>query len=95
MKAIRVSGFDEAIKAGPGAFYYEYDQDAIVGMTIVDPNSTPDEDGDHMKLAGVSFAPGRWTFDGNLDEPSVTPSIFIDQPHGWHGYLTKGEWVRA
>ena len=24
---------------------------------------------------GISLAPGRWTFDGNLEQPTVNPSV--------------------
>ncbi len=33
----------------------------------------------------------RWHWDGNMDEPTVTPSIGCDRRCGWHGTLTKGE----
>lgn len=32
-----------------------------------------------------------WHWDGNKDEPTLTPSIGCDQRCGWHGHLTKGE----
>ena len=38
---------------------------------------------------------GEWKWDGNLDEPTLTPSI---QRHGacnWHGYLRKGSFESA
>ena len=52
-------------------------------------------------LWGVSFAPSRWTFDGNSEAPTVTPSIRAFEPSGdgtethWHGCLTAGEWRQA
>lgn len=33
-----------------------------------------------------------WTFDGNFDAPSLTPSINCVSGCGWHGYLTAGIW---
>jgi len=30
-----------------------------------------------------------WQWDGNEDNPTVTPSININNGH-WHGYLTGG-----
>lgn len=33
----------------------------------------------------------RWHWDGNADEPTLTPSIGCDNRCGWHGHLTKGE----
>lgn len=48
---------------------------------------------------GASFIPPRpqWTFDGNLDKPTVSPSLRTfahDQPGQvthWHGFLQEGE----
>ena len=35
----------------------------------------------------------KWHWDGNEDEPTITPSIGCDAPPrcGWHGNITKGE----
>src|SRR5690242_20493007 len=33
----------------------------------------------------------RWHWDGNMDEPTVTPSIGCDNRCGWHGHIIKGE----
>lgn len=38
-----------------------------------------------------------WQWDGNLDAPTLSPSIFhhkSDGPH-WHGFLTGGYWTQA
>ena len=35
-----------------------------------------------------------WTWDQNKEEPTLTPSIKMTNC-GWHGYLTKGEWITA
>ena len=37
--------------------------------------------------------PASWTWDGNVDEPTLTPSIRhgkVGDPWYWHGHLTKG-----
>lgn len=41
-------------------------------------------------VGGVVFDPGRWTWNGNRERPTVTPSI-LQMRCGWHGYLTDGE----
>ena len=33
---------------------------------------------------------GEWKWDGNLDEPTLTPSIRRNGACNWHGYLRKG-----
>ncbi|SRR5579885_1606349 len=35
----------------------------------------------------------HWNWDGNLELPSLTPSIQRLGDCRWHGYLTKGEFV--
>lgn len=42
--------------------------------------------------------PGGWTWDGNRDAPTCSPSILAynndGSPH-WHGYLKGGLWTQA
>lgn len=35
--------------------------------------------------------PRRWHWDGNVEAPTITPSIGCDQRCGWHGHITNGE----
>jgi hypothetical protein len=37
----------------------------------------------------------HWTWDGNTELPTLTPSILRMSGCRWHGYLTKGEWVKC
>ena len=34
--------------------------------------------------------PKRWDFNGNMDAPTLTPSLLRLDGCGWHGYLTDG-----
>jgi hypothetical protein len=34
-----------------------------------------------------------WVWDGNVEEPSLTPSVQMITPCRWHGYLIRGEWI--
>lgn len=37
-----------------------------------------------------------WLWDGNETVPTLTPSVFCTGwPCRWHGYLTKGKWVKC
>lgn len=36
---------------------------------------------------------GYWTVTGTPPAITVTPSIFHNSPHGWHGFITNGELV--
>lgn len=33
---------------------------------------------------------GHWLWDGNIKNPTLTPSIRCTTPCGWHGYLKNG-----
>lgn len=35
----------------------------------------------------------HWQWNGNLQKPSLTPSIQIIEACRWHGYLTEGNWL--
>lgn len=38
----------------------------------------------------------RWSWDGNKDRPTLTPSVFNSGlPCKWHGWLRDGAWVEA
>jgi len=95
MKAILCKDFSEANKYGRGAFWYsDYGENGEpTSLKFIAPEGET-YDGDPI-IAGVTLNVGQWEFDGNCDEPTITPSIFINQPTGWHGYLTKGEWIKA
>jgi len=45
-------------------------------------------------VAPMEQLPGRpspvWDWDGNLEKPTVTPSIRVVGSCGWHGFLTDG-----
>ncbi len=47
------------------------------------------------ELLSVSFAPGRWTWDGNREKPTVRPSILHVGGCGYHGWLTNGVFERC
>ena len=33
----------------------------------------------------------RWQWDGNMEAPTLVPSIGCDAKCGWHGHITAGE----
>jgi len=37
--------------------------------------------------------PQEWSWDGNRDSPTVTPSVQFVGGCRWHGWLRAGEWV--
>lgn len=36
---------------------------------------------------------GKWHWDGNMEAPTLSPSIGCDHRCGWHGHIVKGEIV--
>ena len=34
-------------------------------------------------------------WDGNLEQPTFTPSIWLNDRQGWHGWITKGNLIDA
>lgn len=97
MKATRVSTHQEAEAHGPGAFYYRFDENGKPKhLTFVLPNAVKDEEGSYFRsYGGISLGGDGWSVDGNLDAPTCSPSIFVNPPHGWHGFLRNGEFVDA
>ena len=41
----------------------------------------------------VGFGGSHWNWDGDMVNPTLTPSILHTTGCRWHGFLTKGEWV--
>lgn len=36
----------------------------------------------------------RWHWDGNMEAPTITPSIGCDARCGWHGHITAGDMAK-
>ena len=93
-KAVLVDSLhDEVVKGKPGHFkpWREAGVEGIAGLHFWCPCGCG-------ALLGVSFVPPRgWTWNGDLQRPTVQPSILHSSPGGcgWHGYLTAGEFVEC
>jgi hypothetical protein len=82
----------------PGDFAWEFDFTHFAhGAKETDPELTlyihlPGERG-HWAPISVKRGPAGgnrvWGWDGNLDAPTITPSIH--HPGIWHGYMTAGQ----
>ena len=95
--AKRVTDNDLLEQTGPGAFQYieEGSPDGPTGLMYVCPCGCGD-------VGALVFRKGKnadkhptWVWDGNLDQPTLTPSILRTLGCKWHGFLTKGEFVRC
>lgn len=44
-----------------------------------------------IKRGPPDNAAHKWGWDGNMETPTLTPSIGCDHRCGWHGHITNGE----
>lgn len=77
----------------PGSWTFGYDMDnKIAAIDFVCPcgcgsvGVLPIRDG---------FGGPRWTWDGNNETPTLTPSVQKTSGCKWHGHLVAGEWRPA
>lgn len=85
--AVPVESLTES-KDVPGAFKFYRIAEEIRGLNFICPCGCG-------AVLGVSFDPGRWTWDGNRDRPTVKPSIRHMDGCRWHGFLTAGEFLEC
>jgi Family of unknown function (DUF6527) len=83
----------------PGHFYWavsDVDGERRIWMML------PRQDNDEGSPCCIPVQPAinangaSWGWDGNLEKPTLTPSVFHDphnpaSPHHWHGWVTQGE----
>ena len=77
----------------PGAFAYFTAENAAAygapdGLFFVCPCGC-------RGLGVVTLGGKGWSWNGDRDRPTVTPSVYFNrgEPGEWHGYLTEGRWV--
>jgi hypothetical protein len=79
----------------PGDFVLEPPNEFNKGMIdFVCPNGKQCGVGiRHGAFAGGNGKMKRWGFNGNADQPTLTPSIDCRAPSGcgWHGHIVAGE----
>ena len=72
------------LEGGEAKYFGSQAGETHAGMHIACPGC--------KKIIGISFVPGsgpQWHWDGNIENPSVSPSI--EHLDCWHGHLHKGE----
>lgn len=71
---------------GSGSYMYQEGQKEPTGLEFVCPGC--------KGIGGLIFKTKNvdgWSWNGDLDKPTCTPSILHDKNScGWHGYLTDG-----
>lgn len=82
-----VATIDDASEPGDAKYYTNGGGQKVGGLLLVCPGC--------LKLVVIPFRPVEyppgWDWDGRMDAPTLTPSIFHQVPGcGWHGYLIAG-----
>lgn len=85
----------------PGAFeFYTAREQADAGILFMCPCGCGSMFGVAVNPAGASDGEPVWSWDGNRETPTLTPSILVYQMaegtgerigEHWHGFLTAGE----
>jgi hypothetical protein len=88
--AVQVANWDQ-LDGRPGAYLFMDD-----GNTLV--VSCPCGGGEIIGLPiRLAADPEKkrpcWVWNGNVDAPTITPSVRRLDACKWHGFLTSGEWV--
>lgn len=94
MKALVVPDIDGDPGHEPGAIEFRqwYNRDEIAGLGFRCPCGCGREG--YLPLDRDSKHPS-WSWDGNLEKPTLTPSVLQIGGCQWHGWLRNGEWVTA
>lgn len=81
----------------PGHFYWSIDPEdgeRLIWMML--PRQDNDEGSPCILTVRPTPDTPSWGWDGNIEKPTLTPSVFHDprnpeSPHHWHGFITAGE----
>jgi len=94
IKAKKVNEFKEMINPGDILYWYDKNTEIPGGLNFICPCGCGGFGG---IIFGDSGAPlnqkgSGWAWNGDLERPTVTPSILFNKTEGcaWHGYLTDG-----
>ena len=79
----------------PGCYRFEGEPEpgAKSGITLLCPCGCKAPH--YLPFRGGPFSTGvgpEWTWDQNLEAPTLSPSVLMKTPCGWHGYLRAGVW---
>lgn len=74
----------------PGDFTFYWEEGKPKEIIFKNPACRMDKC--HIRIRnGPPEAPHTWGWDGNMDKPTITPSIGCDRICGWHGHIINGE----
>lgn len=91
MKALIVPDIDGDPGQEPGAIEFRewHTRDEIAGLGFRCPCGCGREG--YLPFAREGDHPS-WEWDGNLEKPTLTPSVLQVGGCRWHGWLRNGEW---
>ncbi len=85
IKANKVSGYTDC--KNPGDYYFADEYKAIIYMCPTGCGA----------LGNIPLEPydnhAYWNWNGDKENPSLTPSIQKLDGCRWHGFFTNGEWI--
>ena len=80
---------DKSLPNGAFELYTSMEDNGFVGMVYVCPCGC-------RRTTSLSFAvkgsQRGWTWNGNENRPTLSPSIWAHKTCGWHGFLIDGVW---
>ena len=85
VKSKRVDLFEEML--APGDFKWHYENDIPTHLTFLCPCGCGAFGG--VRVSGEH----AWGWNGDLENPTTTPSIRFLSGCEWHGYLTNGIFI--
>jgi hypothetical protein len=85
----RVLGYQRVERAGDFAYLFDADE-CVVGLMYRCPCGCGRQGA--LLFGGRASIEAVWEWDGNLDEPTVTPLIRRRTPCRWTGQLSAGFW---
>jgi hypothetical protein len=92
LPGINITGADD--RGTPGAFWYVQSAEGkkYTGLGFMCPCGCGERG---VVLFYKMDNHPAWNWDGNIDKPTLTPSIQRNTACRWHGFLTAGEWITA
>jgi Family of unknown function (DUF6527) len=81
-----------------GHFYWSVDEtdgERLLWMKLPRQDDDPQGSACIIPVRPTADTPA-WGWDGNIEKPTLTPSVFHDpqnpeSPHHWHGFIQNGE----
>lgn len=87
---------NETLAPGTAQWLWNWDDTQVRGLMFMCPCNCKVIRSVNVIQAGLAKGPpppGTWAWDGNMNQPTLQPSIQVTSGCKWHGHLTAGEWT--